>query len=124
MAGMVKWLLAQLLVIAAAFAVAAWLIPDFDVVGGFFAYVWVALIFGVVNAVLGTILRLLTLPLTVLTLGLFSLVVNGIVIAAVAGVSDHLEVGGFGWTILAALVISIVAAVLGVVTNRAMAPAQ
>jgi putative membrane protein len=120
---MVKWLIVRLLVNAAAFAVAAWLIPDFDVEGGFLAYLWVGLIFGVVNAVLGPILHLLALPLTVLTLGLFALVVNGVIIAAVAGLSRHLEVGGFGWTILAGLVISIVSVVLGAVTDRVMAPA-
>lgn len=115
---MLKWLIVRLLVVAAAFAVAAWLIPSFDVKGGFFAYVWVAAVFGVVNAVIGPILRLVSLPLTVLTLGLFALVVNGLVIAIVAGLSDHLEVGGFGWTILAAVVISVVASALGKVTDR------
>ena len=41
-----------------------------------------------------------------------------------AGLSDKLDVGGFGWTIVAALVISIVSAVLGAVTNRALAGTQ
>jgi len=114
---MLKWLVLRLLIISAAFAVAAWLIPSFEVKGGFFTYLWVALIFGVVNAVLGTILRLLSLPLTIITFGLFALVVNGVILATVAGLSSKLDVGGFGGVILAALVISIVSAVLGFATR-------
>jgi putative membrane protein len=118
---MLKWLLLRLLITAAAFAVAAWLIPSFEVKGGFFTYLWVALIFGVVNAILGPILQLISLPLTILTLGLFALVVNGVVLTVVAGLSDKLDVGGFGWSIVAALVISVVSALLGFVSRATFA---
>ena len=118
---MLKWLVIRLLVVAAAFAVAQWLIPSFDVKGGFWSLVWIALIFGIVNAIIGPILRLIALPLTILTFGLFALVVNGVIIAIVAGLSSHLDVGGFGWTILAALVISIVSAVLGMLADKTLA---
>jgi putative membrane protein len=70
-----------------------------------------------VNAILGPILHILALPLTVITLGLFALVVNGVLLATTAGLSDHLDVGGFLGTILGALVISIVTAVLGVLVR-------
>lgn len=116
---MVKWMLVKLLVTAVAFAVTAWLIPPFDIEGGVWGVLWVAVIFGVVNAVIGPILRLVALPLTILTLGLFALVVNGVVIAIVAGLSDHLQTGGFGWAVLGALVITIVSAVLGHFTEKA-----
>ena len=112
--------LRDLVVTAIAFAVAAWLIPSFEIKGGVLAVLWVAAIFGVVNAVIGPILRLLSLPLTIITLGLFALVVNGIVLSIVAGLSEHLETGGFGWAILAALVISVVSTLLGAVTRRAL----
>ena len=121
---MLKWLLVRLLVVAAAFWVTAWLVPGFEVDGGFFTYLWVALLFGVVNAVLGPILHLISLPLTIITLGLFALVVNAVVLAAVAGLSSKLDVGAFGWTIVAALVISIVSALLGALTDRALAGTQ
>ena len=117
---MLKWLVLHLVVTAIAFAVAAWLIPSFEIKGGVLAVLWVAAIFGVVNAVIGPILRLLSLPLTIITLGLFALVVNGIVLSIVAGLSEHLETGGFGWVILAALVISVVSTLLGAVTRRAL----
>ncbi len=56
-------LLVRWVALAAAFAFTAWILNGVDITGGFWAYVWVALIFGVVNAIIGTILRILTLPL-------------------------------------------------------------
>jgi uncharacterized membrane protein YvlD (DUF360 family) len=66
--------------LAVAIALTAWLLPNVDINGGFFAVLWIAALFGLINAVLGTILRILTLPLTLLTLGLFSLVVNAVLV--------------------------------------------
>lgn len=100
-------------IIAVALALAAWLVPDVDVKGGFFTLLWVAALFGLVNAILGPILHLISLPLTLITLGLFALVVNGLLLAITAGLSDNLDVGGFFSTVVAALIISVVAAVLG-----------
>jgi putative membrane protein len=86
----------------------------------------VALIFGVVNAVIKPILKLLSLPISVMTLGLFGLVINGILLVLVAWLADlgHLtfSVGGFPPdfsldTIIAAIaggvVLSIVSTVIG-----------
>ena len=58
-------------------------------------YLWVALLFALVNSILGPVLRLLSLPFIVLTLGLFLLVVNAILLAITAGLSDRLDVAGF-----------------------------
>ena len=63
-----------------------WLLPDVTVDGGFFTYLWIALLFAVVNAILGPILHLLALPITAITLGLFALVVN----AALVGITAAL----------------------------------
>ncbi len=100
------------LVLAVAVGVAAAIVPSVEVHGGFLTLLWVALLFGVVNALLGPLLQLISLPLTVLTLGLFALVVNGVLLAITAGISDNLDVGGFGAAVLGALVISIVATAL------------
>jgi putative membrane protein len=108
----------NVLVIAAAVWVAAALVPAIEVNGEFLTYLWVAFLFGLVNAVLGPILRLLALPLTVVTLGLFALVVNGALLGITAGISgDNLNVDGAIGTILGALIISIVTAVLGLVLS-------
>lgn len=116
---MLRFLLARLVAVAVALVVASWIIPDLDITGGPASVLWVAILFGVVTAVLGPILRLLTLPINVVTLGLFTFVVNGILLMIVAGLSDHLQVGGIVSTIVAALVISIVAAIADLVLGKA-----
>ncbi|MBW8767116.1 MAG: phage holin family protein [Geodermatophilales bacterium] len=71
-------------------------------------YLWIGLIFGVVNAIVGPVLRLLSLPFVVLTLGLFLLVVNAALLALTAAISDRLEVDGFGTAVLGGLILAIV----------------
>jgi putative membrane protein len=110
---MVLRLVVHTLIVAAALWVAEQLVPGVEVHGGVLTLLWVAFLFGVVNAVLGPLLRLVSLPLTVLTLGLFTLVVNGLLLAATAGLSSHFDVGGFFWTMVAAFVISVVSGVIG-----------
>jgi putative membrane protein len=106
-----------------AFAVTAWILDGMDVSGGFWAYVWVSALFGVINAVIGTILRILTLPLTVLTLGLFSIVVNAIILEITDGLTSHLSIDDFFWTaILAAIIMSIVSVVLDLAMGMVVRP--
>src|SRR4051812_16604704 len=58
-------------------------------------YLWVALLFALVNAVVGPVVRLLSLPFVVLTLGLFLLVVNAALLGITAAISDRFSVDGF-----------------------------
>ena len=58
-------------------------------------YLWVALLFAVVNAVVGPVVRLLSLPFVLLTLGLFLLVINAALLGITAALSDRLDVDGF-----------------------------
>lgn len=74
----------------------------------------VALIFGLVNALIKPIVTLLALPLLLLTLGLLTVVINGLMLWLTAGLTRHLEVSGFGSAVLGALVISVVSFVLSV----------
>ncbi|MCW2318495.1 putative membrane protein [Rhodoblastus acidophilus] len=69
---------------------------------------WAAVLLGLVNAVLRPVLIVLTIPITVLTFGLFLLVINGLMIELVAHVLDGFFVSGLGAAILAALVVSVV----------------
>jgi putative membrane protein len=103
---------------AVALAVAGALIPSVDIDGGVGTLLWVALLFGLVNGLIGPLLRLISLPLTIVTFGLFGLVINGALLAITAGLSDALDVGGFLATIVAAVIISVVTAVLGFVGLR------
>jgi putative membrane protein len=103
-------LLLAWLVIAAAVVVAAWIVPGVDVEGGFWSVLLVAAILGLVNVILGTLLRVLTLPLMIFTLGLFSIVINMIVLWVTTLLTDRLEIDGFWAYFLAALVIAVVTA--------------
>jgi putative membrane protein len=115
---MLKQLIFVWVATAVALAVAAALIPSVDIDGGVGTLLWVALLFGLVNGLIGPLLRLISLPLTLVTFGLFGLVINGALLALTAGLSDALDVGGFLATIVAAVIISVVTAVLGFVGLR------
>jgi putative membrane protein len=106
--------------LALAFWVATALIPGIDVMGGFTTYLWVALLFGLLNATLGSLLKLLTLPAVILTLGLFLVVVNASILMLVSRWSDKLEVNNFWSAIFAAVVISLVTRVVSNVGKKAL----
>ncbi len=89
-----------------------------DTVGIVLAYLFIGLIFGLVNALVRPIIEMLALPVTCLTLGLFALVINAGMLALTAWLSTytpvHLTIDSFFWTaILGAIIISIVSAVMG-----------
>jgi putative membrane protein len=91
-----------------------------NVSGGFWAYLWIAALFGIVNAILGTLLRLLTLPLMVVTLGLFSIVVNAALLEVIDAISSHLSIDQFFWTaIWAAIILALVAVILDLIVAAA-----
>ncbi|MGP4114986.1 phage holin family protein [Streptomyces sp. 4N509B] len=79
----------------------------------------VALIFGLVNLIVKPIVKLFALPLLILSLGLFALVINALMLmltAAIAG--DSFEVDGFGAALLGGLIISIVSWAVTMVLDR------
>ena len=80
-------------------------------------YLIVAFVFGIVNSVIGNAIRIVAFPVYVLTLGLVSLLVNGLLLLIVSWVSDLLGFGlrieSFWWGVLAALVLGIIAWILG-----------
>lgn len=105
---MLTKLLVRWAVLAVAVGIAAAVVPGVHIRGGVLTTLWVALVFGLVNAILGPVLRLVSLPFTLLTLGLFALVVNALLVVITAAVTSKLEVDGFVSAFLAALVISLV----------------
>lgn len=119
---MFKMLIIVWLVVAAGLAVAAALIPSVEINGGVASLLWVALLFGLVNALIGPLLRLISLPLTVLTLGLFALVVNGALLGITAAMTDSLNVGGAWPAIGAAFIISAVTAALMMLLAPVLVP--
>ena len=115
---MIVKLLVAWVILAAAIAITAALVPSVEVDGGVLTLLGVSMLFALVNALIGPLLRLISLPLTLVTLGLFALVVNGVLLGITAGLTDSLDVGGVVSTIIAALVISVVTAVLWFVVDR------
>jgi len=108
--------------IAVMFAVTTWILPGMEVSGGFWGYLWVSLLFGIVNAVIGTFLRIITFPLTVLTFGLFSILVNALLLQITDALSDHFTIDEFWWTaIWGAIIMAIVLVVLNMILG-ALAP--
>jgi putative membrane protein len=75
--------------------------------GEFGTYLWIALIFGVVNAIVGPVLRLLSLPFVLLTLGLFLLVINAALLGLTAALTDRLTIDGIGTAIIGGLILAI-----------------
>jgi putative membrane protein len=108
--------LIRLLVNAAALWVATRLVPGVTYTGGWAPFLGVALIFGFVNAFIRPLARFLTFPLIIVTLGIFSLVVNGLMLWLTSAISDALGIGfhvrGFFSAFVGALVVSIVSTVL------------
>lgn len=102
---------------AVAIWVASLVLTGLDFQGNLGSLILVALIFGLVNALIRPIVKLLTLPITLLTLGLFTLVVNALMLMLTAVLSNSLDLAGnffesFLTAVLGALVISIVSMVL------------
>jgi putative membrane protein len=118
MALLIRWAL-----LALTFAITAWLLSGMDISGGFWGYVWVSALFGIINAIIGTFLRIITFPLTVLTLGLFAIVVNAIVLNLTDRWSDSLTIDEFWWTaIWGAIIMAIVSVILDLLLNAVTRP--
>ena len=102
----------RLFVNAFALWAAAELLDGVALHGGFGHVLWVALVFGLVNAILKPALLLLSLPILLITLGLFTLVINAGLLLVTAALTDALSVDGFGAAFLGSLVITVVSVVL------------
>ncbi len=109
--------LLRLVVNAVAVFLAANLVPGIHVTGAAAALL-AGLILGLVNAVIKPILFVLTLPFTILTLGLFIFVVNAICLALVAWLVPGFSIAGFGAAFIGALVISAVNWLLHAIVNE------
>ena len=83
------------------------IVPGIEVHGGFGALLWISLLFSLVNAILGPVFKLLSLPLIVLSLGLFLLVINAALLGITAWLSSHLDVDSFGAAVLGGLLIAL-----------------
>lgn len=99
------WTLRWLLNILAIFLTAA-LLPGFEVT------IWGAIVgsifLGVMNAIIRPLLIILTLPLNIVTLGLFTFVINGLMLWITSATVKGFDIHGFWWAVLTAIVLSII----------------
>lgn len=96
----------RILITTVALLVAAYIIPGISV-ATFYSALIVAIILGIINLIFRPILILLTLPINILTLGLFTLVINGLLFWLVASFVRGFAVSGFWAAFLGALVVSV-----------------
>ncbi len=96
---------------AVALLIVAYILPGITV-ASFGSALIAALVLGLLNTLVKPVLVILTLPITIVTLGLFLLVLNALLFWFVGSVLKGFQVDGFGWALLGALVYSIVAGLL------------
>jgi putative membrane protein len=101
-------LLIRWAVLAFSMWIATLVVPGITVDGGITTYLWVALLFGLINSVFGSIIKVLTFPVSIVTFGLFLFVVNAAMLSLTARWSEKLEVTGFWSALLASLIISVI----------------
>jgi uncharacterized membrane protein YvlD (DUF360 family) len=104
-------------ILTASVWVATIVVPGIDVPGGFWSYVVVSLLLGLVSALLGALPRILPVPQPVLVLAALALVVNGLLLAVVAWLAPGLEIANFGAAMAGGLVIAAVTTALEVLWN-------
>jgi putative membrane protein len=116
---LVRWVIAAL-----ALFVAAWLVPGITVDGnGWVVYAVMAVILGLVNAIVRPLLKFLTCPLILLTLGLFVLIINALTLLLASSIAVNwfnvgFYVDGFWSAFLGALIVSIVTVILSALVRE------
>jgi len=99
--------LISLLLSTVAVLVAAYILPGVHV-SGFLTALVVAVIFGIINAFIFPLLLILTLPINILTLGLFTFVIMALLVLGVSAIVPGFQVDGFWWAMAFALVLAII----------------
>lgn len=112
---LVRWVL-----LAAAVALTAWVLPDVELEGGVWATLWVALLFGFANVVVQLLLGIIPRPNAFLVLMVLTLAVNGLLVWLVSALSSHFSVDGFIAAVGAAILISVFSVALEAIAVRVL----
>ncbi len=104
---LITYLLIRWIVITTAILLAAVILPGIHV-ESLAAALAAAAILGIINTFMRPVLLILTLPLTVLTLGLFAFIINALMLLLTAAFVPGFKIDGFGWAFLGALIISVI----------------
>lgn len=103
---LINWLVSAIAIVISAYIIPGIRVPNFTTA------LITALVLGILNAVIKPLLLLLTLPVNILTLGLFTLVINAVIILLVASLVPEFQVDGFLAALLFALVLSVINSLL------------
>jgi putative membrane protein len=118
----------QILVNAGALYVAVYLLDGITFVGEWWKLLLVALAFSLLNTYLRPILRILTLPITLITMGIFLLIINAAMLLLTSAISDGLQLGfhvaDFGSAFLGAIVVAIVGWILSMFVGVGRLPTR
>lgn len=109
---LIRWLVATVAIL-----ITAYILPGV-IVGGFFVAMLVAAVLGLVNIFIRPVLLLLTLPINILTFGLFTFVINALMIMLVARIVPGFKVDGFWWALGFSLLLSVVLSLLDMLLVR------
>ncbi len=110
-------LLLRLIISAVSVIFAAWLLPGVHI-DGFSSALIVAIIIAVLNVFLKPFLVILTIPITIITLGFFLLVINTFIILISSNIVNGFTVDGFWWAFFFSILLSIISSLLGINKNR------
>ncbi|NLA51337.1 MAG: phage holin family protein [Alcaligenaceae bacterium] len=102
---------------AFALVLVSYLLPGVHV-AGFGSALIAALVLGLVNTLVRPVLVLLTIPVTIFTLGLFLLVINGLMFWFVGSILRDFQVDGFGWALLGAIIYSVITYAMTSILSR------
>lgn len=105
----ISWLVTTLAII-----ITAYILPGVAV-SGFVAALVTALVLGLVNAIIRPILLFLAFPINLVTLGLFTFVINALMIMLVSGIVPGFKVKNFWWALLFSIILSVVTYLLGII---------
>jgi putative membrane protein len=113
----IRWLIN-----AVALYAAVWIVPGIEYLGDWTGILWLALIIGLLNALVRPLLKFLTCPLIILTLGLFTLIINTAMLLLTRTIGQSLGIGltvdGFWSALLGSLVMSIVSVIMSVIFHN------
>ncbi|MDD5376836.1 MAG: phage holin family protein [Candidatus Gracilibacteria bacterium] len=101
----------NLLITTIAVIITAYVLPGVTV-SGFLPALFVAILLGVINTFVRPILLFLTLPINILTIGLFTFVLNALIIIVISELVSGFKVDGFWWALLFSIILSIVNGIL------------
>ncbi|MDO8668316.1 MAG: phage holin family protein [bacterium] len=110
------FLIIRWLIMVLAIFISAYLIPGVAV-ATFWSALWLALFLGIINVLVKPVLILITLPINILTLGLFTFVINALLILLAASVIKGFSVSGFWVAMLFSIVLSVVSYLLNILVR-------